>query len=78
MALFYADYASGWLGLRDECWKYVYEIDARRSRLFDVCVDPGESRDVSAEHSARVTAYRDHAVAWSAARRHAILAAGTR
>ena len=73
MALFYADYASGWLGLRDDCWKYLYEIDARRSRLFDVCVDPGETRDLSAGHDARVTTYRDHALAWSAARRHVVL-----
>ena len=45
MALFYTDYSLGWLGLTDGCWKYLYEIDSRRSRLFDVCEDPGETRD---------------------------------
>ena len=76
MALFHADYASGWLGLRDRCWKYLYEIDATRGQLFDVCVDPDETRDVAGEHRARVETYRAHLLSWSAARRDAVLGAG--
>jgi arylsulfatase A-like enzyme len=69
LALFFTDYALGWLGLRDECWKYLYEIDSKRSHLFDVCQDPGETLNRSAAESARVAIYRDRLVRWSAARR---------
>ena len=69
MALFYTDYSIGWLGLADGCWKYVYEIDSRRSRLFDVCADPGETRDRAADYPERITFYRDRVVAWAAAQK---------
>ena len=69
MALFYTDYSIGWLGLADGCWKYLYDIDSRRSRLFDVCSDPGEIRDRVADYPERVTAYRDRVVAWAAAQK---------
>ena len=73
MALFHADYGSAWLGLRDRCWKYLYDIDARRSQLYDVCADPDEKRDLSAERGSRIDTYRQHVLAWSAARRNAVL-----
>jgi hypothetical protein len=73
MALFHADYASGWLGLRDRCWKSLYEIEAKRGQLYDVCVDPDETQDLASTHRARVETYRDHLLAWSAARRGAVL-----
>ena len=69
LALFFTDYALGWLGLRDGCWKYLYEIDSSRSHLFDVCRDPGETVDHGAAEKARVAIYRDRLVRWSAARR---------
>jgi hypothetical protein len=69
MALFFTDYTLGWLGLRDGCWKLLYEIDSRRSRLFDVCADPGETADRSGSEPARVGAYRDRLERWSAAQR---------
>jgi len=69
MALFLTDYSLGWLGLRDGCLKYLYEIDAQRSKLFDVCVDPGEQHDVSARDPDRVARYRDQIEQWSAATR---------
>ena len=72
MALFYTDYSLGWLGLADACWKYLYEIDSRRSRLFDVCVDPGETRDRASDHPDRVDAYRHRVLAWSAAQKDLI------
>jgi arylsulfatase A-like enzyme len=71
MALFYTDYSLGWLGLVDGCWKYLHEIDSGRSRLFDVCVDPGETQDRSTSLPERVTAYRDHVRRWAAAQRAA-------
>jgi lipoteichoic acid synthase len=75
MALFHADYDRAWLGLRDGCWKFLLEIDASRARLFDVCADPSETRDRSAEDPARSAAYRTRVTAWAASRRAAVLGA---
>ena len=72
MALFYTDYSIGWLGLADGCWKYLYDLDSTRSRLFDVCKDPGETRDYASQHVERTTAYRDRVLAWAAAQKDLI------
>jgi hypothetical protein len=69
MALFYTDYSIGWLGLADGCWKYLYEIDSRRSRLFDVCSDPGETRDQAVDHVDRVASYRERVTSWAGAQK---------
>jgi len=69
MALFFTDYALGWLGLRDGCWKYMFQVDAARSSLFDVCADPGETIDRSREQDERVRAYRKRLEQWSSAQR---------
>lgn len=73
MALFYTDYALGWLGLRDGCWKFMFALESRRSQLFDLCADPGETADRSAGHPDRVAAYRDRVERWSSAQREAIV-----
>ena len=75
MALFHADYDRAWLGLRDRCWKFLLEVDASRARLFDVCADPSETHDRSAEDPARAAAYRTRVTAWAASRRAAVLGA---
>ncbi len=72
VALFYTDYSIGWLGLTDGCWKYLYDIDSRRSRLFDVCADPGETTDRGTEHNDRVIAYRDRVITWAGAQKDLI------
>ena len=64
MALFFTDYSLPWLGLRDDCWKYIYEMDSRRSKLFDVCRDPGELDDKSAREGERVQVYRSRLLRW--------------
>jgi len=69
MALFYTDYSIGWLGLADGCSKYVYDVDSGRSRLFDVCGDPGETQDSAAAYPERVVAYKDRVVAWASAQK---------
>jgi arylsulfatase A-like enzyme len=74
VVLFYTDYAVGWLGLRDGCWKYLYEVEARRSSLFDVCADPAETVDRHAEYPQRVEVYRARVMGWSSATRASILA----
>ena len=64
MSLFFTDYALGWLGLRDGCWKYLLQVDARRSSLYDVCKDAGEQQNLAAIEATRVTTYRDRVEAW--------------
>jgi lipoteichoic acid synthase len=73
MALFFTDYAIGWLGLRDGCFKYIFEVEARRSQLYNVCEDPGEQQDINASMPERVSAYRERLESWAAARRAAVL-----
>jgi arylsulfatase A-like enzyme len=73
MSLFFSDYAVGWLGVRDGCWKDMFEVESGRSRLFDICADPDESHDRAPGLPDRVAAYRARLQAWSAASRAAIL-----
>ena len=72
MALFYTDYSLGLLGLQDGCWKYHFEIDASRSRLFDTCVDPRETKDLAAVMPDRVRAYGSRVRDWTSATRAVI------
>ena len=67
MALFFTDYSLGFLGLYDSCWKMIFETDSRRSRLYDVCSDPSESQDLSANQETRVAAYRASLERWISA-----------
>ncbi len=69
MALFYTDYSLGLLGLRDGCWKDVFELGSRRSQVFDICADPDERVNLAAQQSGRASSYSDHLERWSAARR---------
>jgi arylsulfatase A-like enzyme len=66
IALFFTDYSLGWLGLADGCWKYLLEIDSSRSRLFDVCSDPDEKIDRSADYPDRIRDYSDRVRKWAA------------
>ena len=70
MALFFTDYSLPFFGLRDACWKYIYDAGSSRSRLFDVCHDPGETNDVQVVQKLRVDAYRDRIQSWLAAISH--------
>ncbi|MEX2282572.1 MAG: sulfatase [Gemmatimonadota bacterium] len=59
MALFFADYSLGLLGLRDGCNKFIYELESGRSKLFDICRDPHETtligdRRISAAYERRL------------------------
>jgi phosphoglycerol transferase MdoB-like AlkP superfamily enzyme len=65
MALFFTDYSLGFLGLRDGCWKYIYEIDSSRSKLFDLCEDPEETHNLSAQFPHRVQSYNQILQGWS-------------
>ena len=64
MALFFTDYSLSLLGLYDACWKYIYEVDSTRSRLYEVCQDPAEVMDRSKAEIERIEIYRQHLKKW--------------
>jgi arylsulfatase A-like enzyme len=49
VAYFFTDYALAWAGLRDGCLKYIEDVATARSKLFDVCNDPHERRDLASQ-----------------------------
>jgi hypothetical protein len=69
MALFFADYSLGLLGLRDGPWKLVYEIGSGRARLFDLERDPRERSDVAAHEPARAAWYGQVVRGWSSSQK---------
>jgi lipoteichoic acid synthase len=69
MALFFADYSLGLLGLRDGPKKFIYELDSARSRLFDVERDRQERFDLAAREPERVRWYARHLRQWSSAQK---------
>jgi hypothetical protein len=66
LALFCTDYSLGLLGLRDEGWKLIHELDSGRSALFDLESDPDERHDLADQYPERAEAYREHLLRWSA------------
>ena len=73
MALFYTDYSLGFLGLRDGRWKFAYELESGRARLFDLANDPDERTNLAGQEPDRVKAYREHLKSWAAAQRNLLL-----
>jgi len=71
--LFYTDYSLGLLGLRDGRWKFVYELESGRAKLFDLATDPDEKKNLASQEPERVKAYRGHLKSWAAAQRDLIL-----
>ena len=74
MALFYADYSLGLLGLRDGPWKFIYELDSGRSRLFDLEKDPKETINQADLHADQSRLYIQNLRGWSAAQKHLLRA----
>jgi hypothetical protein len=66
MALFFADYSLGLLGLRDGPWKFVYELNSKRTKLFDLDRDPTEASDLSPQHPSQSTSYTQTLRTWIA------------
>ncbi|HET9359276.1 MAG TPA: sulfatase [Vicinamibacterales bacterium] len=73
MALFFTDYSRPLAGLRDGPWKFVYELDTARGRLFHARTDPGERIDVAPDHRDRAAWYAQVVKEWSAAQKSHIL-----
>jgi phosphoglycerol transferase MdoB-like AlkP superfamily enzyme len=66
-ALFFTDYSLALVGLRDACFKFIHAFESGRSRLFDVCRDPGERADLASRFPGHVREYRERLRAWSGA-----------
>jgi hypothetical protein len=64
MALFFTDYSLGLVGLRDERWKCIYEIESGRTRLFNLAKDPGEKTDLSSSERERTARYSQILRTW--------------
>ena len=73
LALFFADYSLGLLGLRDGPMKFIYELNSGRAKLFDVNADPDERQNLVASHTARAREYERTVRGWSAAQKQALI-----
>jgi hypothetical protein len=57
-AFFFADYSLRILGLREGPWKFIYELDSGRTKLFDLEQDPAETCDLATREATRSADYR--------------------
>ena len=73
MSLFFTDYSLGLLGLRDDHWKFIYQLESGRGSLFNLNDDPAESRNLAQAHPDRCEQYRTRLLNWAAAQRNLIL-----
>jgi glucan phosphoethanolaminetransferase (alkaline phosphatase superfamily) len=56
-AFFFTDYSLRLLGMRDERYKTIYDIDSGRVRLFDMEADPRETTDIAPQHPERAVRF---------------------
>lgn len=73
MSLFLTDYSLGLLGLRDGNWKFIYQLENGRGKLFNLAADPQELIDLSSQQPSRANFYRNRLLTWSAAQRYSVL-----
>ena len=73
VARFFTDHGPVKLGLRQGRYKFLYESEHDRSRLFDLKLDPEERVDVSAQHPELSRSYRKHLDSWRQVNRARIL-----
>jgi Sulfatase len=71
--MFFTDSSLGLLGLREGNWKYIFEIEAGRHKLFDLGADPQELRNIAEDHRDLVERYRDQLLAWSSTQKGLII-----
>jgi phosphoglycerol transferase MdoB-like AlkP superfamily enzyme len=70
LALFFADYSLGLLGVRDGPLKFIYEVGSGRSKLFDMDVDSQEKTDQSNRYPVQARWYQENLQRWSASQEH--------
>lgn len=71
--LFYTDYASRLVGLREDRWKFIYEFESGRSQLFDLQSDPNEITNLRSAFPDKARAFASHVQSWSAAQKAFVL-----
>ncbi|MEZ4225837.1 MAG: sulfatase [Polyangiaceae bacterium] len=74
VAHFFTDHGPLKLGLRQGKYKFLYETEHDRSRLFDLDADPAERNDLSASLPELAGRYRRHLLDWSQAAQSNIVA----
>lgn len=72
-ALFYTDYSTRLVGLREERWKFIYEFESGRAVLFDVERDQKETINLSATFPERTRLYETRVKSWIAAQKELVL-----
>lgn len=70
MALFFADYSLGLLGLRDGPVKFIDEVESGRSKVFDLAEDPHETVDRRDRYGEQARWYRQNLRSWAASQKH--------
>jgi hypothetical protein len=78
VALFFADYSLGFLGLRDGPWKFVHEIESGKEQLFNMDQDSREISDLSAREATRASWYGQVVRGWSAEQKSYIVRGAVR
>jgi arylsulfatase A-like enzyme len=58
---------------REDNWKYIYEIEARRHKLFDLSTDPAEQLNRAAKQAELTERFRRQLLDWSETQRGHIL-----
>src|SRR5262249_43733517 len=66
MALFFADYSLGLLGLRDGPRKFIYELNSGRRHMFDLRSDAAETIDLAVKYPHESAWYEEDLRRWSA------------
>ena len=66
---FFTDYGARLVGLRDGPWKFIHDLDAGRSQLFRLDLDPAERQNQEHLEPERVAAYRQTLTDWSSAQK---------
>src|SRR5262249_59485396 len=74
--VFLTAYSLGRLGLREGNWKFIWEVGAGRSKLYDLGVAPGEKQSVAERPPERVERYRQYLLRWAAAQRGLVAGGG--
>jgi arylsulfatase A-like enzyme len=72
-ALFFTDYSTRLVGLREDRWKFIYEFESGRSSLFDLEHDPRETINLAATFPARARSYESRTKTWIAAEKESVL-----
>ncbi|MDB5291051.1 MAG: hypothetical protein JWL69_2292 [Phycisphaerales bacterium] len=52
-------------GLREENWKFVYNVTLAREELYDLTSDPAEQTNLAAQEPSRSKTYRERLAAWA-------------